>query len=169
MKRERAEAHETCPILSHKQIYVQMSYRTDSGGRRTSLANRIALHPSIAGMHAERDRKPLRCASAALVGLTVLGSIASTKARPQNTNRSSAGESAARGSTVETLRITSKVFQNTRTIRVLLPPGYDEPDRRDRRYPTLYLTDGITAFNSPRFDLRGRVEPLIRNGSVPAL
>ena len=42
----------------------------------------------------------------------------------------------------------SRVFGNTRTIRVLLPPGYDAPENRSRRYPVLYLLDGQNLFDA---------------------
>src|SRR5829696_9076945 len=42
----------------------------------------------------------------------------------------------------------SEVFGNTRTIRVLLPRGYDEPVNRKRRYPVLYLNDGQNLFDA---------------------
>lgn len=41
----------------------------------------------------------------------------------------------------------SKVFGNTRVIRVLLPPGYNERARRKIRYPVLYLNDGQNLFD----------------------
>ncbi len=44
-------------------------------------------------------------------------------------------------------QLTSKIFGNTRTIRVLLPPGYDKPDNRKKRYPVLYLNDGQNLFD----------------------
>jgi enterochelin esterase-like enzyme len=77
--------------------------------------------------------------------------------RPQDTGTSR----------VETLRLTSKVFDNTRTIRVLLPAGYDAPERRDQQYPAIYLTDGITVFQSRGFDLQRRLDQLSRDGSIP--
>jgi len=42
----------------------------------------------------------------------------------------------------------SKVFNNTRTLRVLLPPGYDDPQHRHVRYPVFYFLDGIAAFDA---------------------
>lgn len=42
----------------------------------------------------------------------------------------------------------SKVFDNSRTIRVLLPPGYDAPGNQSRRYPVLYLLDGQNLFDA---------------------
>jgi predicted alpha/beta superfamily hydrolase len=44
------------------------------------------------------------------------------------------------------VELTSQVFDNTRLLRVLLPPGYDETT--DRRYPVLYLLDGQTLFDA---------------------
>jgi predicted alpha/beta superfamily hydrolase len=40
------------------------------------------------------------------------------------------------------------VFENTRTLRVLVPRGYDAPENRDRRYAVLYLNDGQNLFDS---------------------
>jgi predicted alpha/beta superfamily hydrolase len=42
----------------------------------------------------------------------------------------------------------SRIFANTRTIRVLLPPGYDDSSNRARRYPVLYLNDGQNLFDA---------------------
>lgn len=41
----------------------------------------------------------------------------------------------------------SRVFENTRTLRVLLPDGYDAAENRNRRYPVLYLNDGQNLFD----------------------
>jgi predicted alpha/beta superfamily hydrolase len=43
---------------------------------------------------------------------------------------------------------TSKVFGNSRQLRVLLPAGYEKPENRHRRYPVLYLNDGQNLFDS---------------------
>jgi predicted alpha/beta superfamily hydrolase len=62
-----------------------------------------------------------------------------------------------------------------RDALVWLPPGYDEPENAERRYPVLYLQDGQTVFEQPpgvpgewRADetatelvRTGRIEPLI--------
>lgn len=42
----------------------------------------------------------------------------------------------------------SRIFGNTRTIRVLLPPGYDAPGNQSRRYPVLYMLDGQNLFDA---------------------
>jgi predicted alpha/beta superfamily hydrolase len=45
-------------------------------------------------------------------------------------------------------RLQSRTFGNTRTIRVLLPPGYAAPENRTRRYPVLYMLDGQNLFDA---------------------
>lgn len=47
---------------------------------------------------------------------------------------------------LHTLR--STIFGNERTIRVLLPPGYDDKANAQRRYPVLYLLDGQNVFDA---------------------
>lgn len=42
----------------------------------------------------------------------------------------------------------SQVFGNTRTIRVLVPAGYDAPENRAQRYPVLYMLDGQNLFDA---------------------
>ncbi len=42
----------------------------------------------------------------------------------------------------------SKIFGNQRTIRVLLPEGYDEPANSKQRYPVLYMLDGQNLFDA---------------------
>ncbi len=72
-------------------------------------------------------------------------------------------------------RFTSRQLGNTRTIRVLVPPGYDAPENRARRYPALYLNDGQNLFERvgpfPPSDWRAAetVERLIGEGAVPPL
>ncbi len=53
-----------------------------------------------------------------------------------------------RRSVVADLRLhkfTSEIFENTRTLRVLVPPGYNK--NRNREYPVLYLNDGQNLFH----------------------
>src|SRR5262245_40071191 len=45
-------------------------------------------------------------------------------------------------------QLTSKVFSNTRSIRVLLPPGYGAPENSSKRYPVLYMLDGQNLFDA---------------------
>ncbi len=49
-------------------------------------------------------------------------------------------------SRVVKLEFTSKVFHNTRTLRVLVPPGYSDRQNVQKRYPVLYLNDGYAVF-----------------------
>jgi len=50
----------------------------------------------------------------------------------------------------------SKIYSNTRTIRVLLPPNYDAPENATRRYPVLYLLDGQNLFDACLSDVSHR-------------
>jgi len=70
---------------------------------------------------------------------------------------------------VESLQLTSKVFKNTRTIRILIPPGYHDPKNAGKRYPVLYFNDGIAVFKSRTFHLEERVYPLFLAHSVQPL
>jgi len=42
----------------------------------------------------------------------------------------------------------SRIFRNTRFLRVWLPPGYDQDENSGRRYPVLYLNDGQNLFEA---------------------
>ena len=71
---------------------------------------------------------------------------------------------------------TSAVFGNTRSLRVLVPPGYDAPANRDRRYPVLYLNDGQNLFDpatSTFTRYEWRVDETVRDlaaaGRIPEL
>lgn len=70
----------------------------------------------------------------------------------------------------------SRVFGNTRTIRVLLPPGYDAPENRSRRYPVLYMLDGQNLFDACLSDVSHRewgvdetVRRLVAERKIPPL
>lgn len=49
---------------------------------------------------------------------------------------------------LEIVDMESRVFGNTRHLRVWLPIGYDEPENGDRFYPVLYLNDGQNLFDA---------------------
>src|SRR5262245_12961607 len=70
---------------------------------------------------------------------------------------------------IETFELTSKVFGNTRTIRILLPPGYHETKNLDRQYPVFYFNDGLMVFDSagPGLRIEERVFDLYKKGSLP--
>jgi len=72
--------------------------------------------------------------------------------------------------------LTSKVFGNVRTIRVLLPPGYDDPKNATTKYPVLYMLDGQNQFDACLSDVShtewGTDETtarLIREGKIPPM
>jgi predicted alpha/beta superfamily hydrolase len=71
---------------------------------------------------------------------------------------------------------TSKIFNNTRQIRVLLPPGYDVPENRNKRYPVLYMLDGQNLFDAclsevshAEWQVDETVYRLIREKAIPEL
>ncbi len=70
----------------------------------------------------------------------------------------------------------SRVFGNSRTIRVLLPPDYDAAGNAARRYPVLYLLDGQNLFDACLSNVSHRewgvdetVYRLIRERAIPPL
>src|SRR6202041_2525091 len=48
--------------------------------------------------------------------------------------------------TLEVITLSSKVFGNTRNLRVWLPPEYGSPANTQKSYPVLYLLDGQMLF-----------------------
>lgn len=66
----------------------------------------------------------------------------------------------------------SRVFHNTRFLRVWLPPGYDDSANAGRRYPVFYLNDGQnlfeagTSFTGIEWQIDETVDRLIREGAV---
>jgi enterochelin esterase-like enzyme len=69
----------------------------------------------------------------------------------------------------------SRIFRNTRFLRVWLPPGYDDGENEGRRYPVLYLNDGqnlfepATAFGGVEWQVDETADRLIRDGAVPPM
>jgi len=69
----------------------------------------------------------------------------------------------------------SRIFGNTRFLRVWLPPGYDDAENEGRRYPVLYLNDGqnlfeaATAFAGIEWQVDETADRLIREGAVPPM
>jgi predicted alpha/beta superfamily hydrolase len=47
----------------------------------------------------------------------------------------------------ELLTLHSRVFSNTRSIRVWLPPGYSDPGALQSGYAVFYFTDGVAVFH----------------------
>jgi predicted alpha/beta superfamily hydrolase len=69
----------------------------------------------------------------------------------------------------------SRVFRNTRFLRVWLPPGYDDAANAGRHYPVLYLNDGqnlfeaATSFTGVEWQVDETGDRLIREGVVPPM
>jgi enterochelin esterase-like enzyme len=70
----------------------------------------------------------------------------------------------------------SRVFHNTRKLRVWLPPGYKNRDPRSERYPMKYLNDGqnffdvcTSIFNAQEWRADETATALIQSGKIPAL
>jgi len=72
-------------------------------------------------------------------------------------------------------QLRSRVFHNTRFLRVWLPPGYDDPANGGRRYPVLYLNDGqnlfeaATSFTGVEWQADETADRLIREGAIPPM
>jgi predicted alpha/beta superfamily hydrolase len=78
---------------------------------------------------------------------------------------------------VQIFELNSKVFENSRPARVFLPPGYNDAENKDRKYPVLYMLDGQNLFDActafdhvheweidetvTRLVKEGKIEPLI--------
>lgn len=107
----------------------------------------------------------MRAISRILLVVTLLLSCGQVEAQSSGKNESKPD---IKGSVnLETQKLTSLVFNNTRTIRVLLPPGYHEPKNRETRYPVLYLNDGVMVFHA--FDIEKTVHDLIKARSIPPM
>jgi predicted alpha/beta superfamily hydrolase len=69
----------------------------------------------------------------------------------------------------------SRIFKNTRFLRVWLPPAYDDQQNSSRYYPVLYLNDGqnlfesSTAFGGVEWGVDETADRKIREGAVPPL
>jgi predicted alpha/beta superfamily hydrolase len=69
----------------------------------------------------------------------------------------------------------SRIFKNTRFLRVWLPPGYDDPQNSGRYYPVLYLNDGqnlfesSTAFGGVEWGVDETADRMIREAIVPPM
>ena len=69
----------------------------------------------------------------------------------------------------------SRIFNNTRFLRVWLPPAYDDPANAGCRYPVLYLNDGqnlfepSTSFTGVEWQVDETADRLIREGVIPPM
>jgi predicted alpha/beta superfamily hydrolase len=72
-------------------------------------------------------------------------------------------------------KVSSRIFRNTRFLRIWLPPGYDDPSNIGRHYPVLYLNDGqnlfepATSFNGVEWQVDETADRLVREGQIPPL
>ncbi len=65
------------------------------------------------------------------------------------------------------LDLESHVFHNTRSLRVLLPPGYHDKQNSSKRYPVFYLNDGYAVFTY--WNAEQAVNDLIREKAIEPL
>src|ERR1700693_5066847 len=69
----------------------------------------------------------------------------------------------------------SRIFRNTRFLRVWLPHGYDDPANAERHYPALYLNDGqnlfegSTSFTGAVWRVNETGDRWIREGVIPPM
>lgn len=69
----------------------------------------------------------------------------------------------------------SRIFRNTRFLRVWLPPGYESAENSAKRYPVLYLNDAqnlfepSTSFTGVEWQVDETAERLIQEGQIPPM
>jgi predicted alpha/beta superfamily hydrolase len=69
----------------------------------------------------------------------------------------------------------SRIFKNTRFLRVWLPPGYDDSENAGNKYPILYLNDGqnlfenSTSFTGVEWQVDETADRLIRESVIPPM
>lgn len=68
---------------------------------------------------------------------------------------------------LEELELHSRIYGNTRTLHVLLPPSYAYPARRSTRYPVCYFNDGRAAFDPNGWDVAGAFARLWAAHEIP--
>jgi predicted alpha/beta superfamily hydrolase len=95
--------------------------------------------------------QPIRTAILSCVALSLF--VLNSKARSQPAPN------------IETLTLHSKIFNNTRSLRVWLPPDYQDSKRPDRKYPVFYFTDGVAVFHGR--ELAHIADKLIREHEIP--
>ncbi|HEY6769540.1 MAG TPA: alpha/beta hydrolase-fold protein [Candidatus Sulfotelmatobacter sp.] len=72
-------------------------------------------------------------------------------------------------------RFTSRIFHNSRFLRIWLPPGYDDCANASQSYPVFYLNDGqnlfenSTSFTGVEWQVDETADRLIREQAVPPL
>lgn len=70
---------------------------------------------------------------------------------------------------IETFELESRVFGNTRTIRVCLPATYGQFGHEDQKYPVLYMNDGFAVFKSSLWNLPQIITNLTVAKKIPEI
>ena len=104
---------------------------------------------------------------AALLLIVAAAALHEAAGQPRQEAAGPSPRDAGASGNVETLKLTSKVFGNTRAIRVLLPPDDHSPRNAGRRYPVFYFNDGVMVFNPRRINIGEVVGSLIKSGALP--
>ena len=106
---------------------------------------------------------------------------AQAKSKPKATNTTAATSTVTSfdaGHTVvgwvEIIPFESKIFHNTRMLRVLVPANYFSPHNAHRTYPVLYLQDGQNLFDeatspSGEWHVDETVEHLVGSFKIPPM
>jgi predicted alpha/beta superfamily hydrolase len=87
----------------------------------------------------------------------------------------SASSALAAGGELRLHEFHSRIFRNTRFLRVWLPPGYDQSESEGRHYPVFYLNDGqnlfdpATAYIGVDWQVDEAAARLVGEGKVPPL
>lgn len=68
---------------------------------------------------------------------------------------------------VEEFSLSSTIFRNTRTVRILLPPKYHDPAAVGVTYPACYFLDGRAAFDGPGWGLVEAATALWATHKIP--
>ena len=69
----------------------------------------------------------------------------------------------------------SRIFRNTRFLRVWVPPGYEDAENTGRHYPVFYLNDAqnlfesATSFTGIEWQVDETADRLIREGTIPPM
>lgn len=92
---------------------------------------------------------------------------------PRVVSQSAAREERAVGGKLRLHEFSSRVFRNTRFLRVWVPEEYDRPENAGRPYPVFYLNDGqnlfesATSFTGVEWRVGATADLLVRSGLVP--
>ena len=92
-----------------------------------------------------------------------------------NSSATSVGKQSSVTGDLRVHEFASRVFRNTRKLRMWLPPRYDAAENKTRRYPVLYLNDGqnlfdrATAYAGVEWQADETADRLIRQEEIPPL